>query len=118
MSILGHPKAALAVAGGIATAREIAQQPAVWRKIEETMAHKAAGLRAFLEPLLERRTLRIVLTGAGTSAFVGLGPPCPHQASLPLRLVVTSRLVEGHDQGLRLNRAIVPRRSDAGRQDA
>ena len=95
MSILGHPKAALAVAGGIATAREIAQQPAVWRKIEETMAHKAAALRAFLEPLLERRTLRIVLTGAGTSSFVGecLAAALKHRTHLRVDPVATTDLV-------------------------
>ena len=71
MSILGHPKAELAAAGGIWTAREIAQQPAIWGKIEETMKREAPGLRSFLEPLLKRPNLRIILTGAGTSAFVG-----------------------------------------------
>jgi tagatose-6-phosphate ketose/aldose isomerase len=71
MNILGHAKAELAAAGGIWTAREIAQQPAVWLKIEETMKREALSLRAFLEPLLQRSNLRIVLTGAGTSAFVG-----------------------------------------------
>jgi tagatose-6-phosphate ketose/aldose isomerase len=71
MSILGHPTAELAAAGGIWTAREIAQQPAVWRKIAETMEREAAALQSFLEPLLTRPNLRIVLTGAGTSAFVG-----------------------------------------------
>src|SRR5277367_1401652 len=71
MNILGRPKAELAAAGGIWTAREIAQQPAIWLKIEETMQREAASLSTFLEPLLERPNLRIVLTGAGTSAFVG-----------------------------------------------
>jgi tagatose-6-phosphate ketose/aldose isomerase len=71
MNILGHAKSELAAAGGIWTAREIVQQPEVWRKIEAAMALEAARLRGFLDPLLARADLRIVVTGAGTSAFVG-----------------------------------------------
>jgi tagatose-6-phosphate ketose/aldose isomerase len=71
MNILGHPKNELAAAGGLWTAREIVQQPEVWRRIEDAMTREAAGLRTFLDPLLARRDLRIILTGAGTSAFVG-----------------------------------------------
>ena len=71
MNYLGHPQAALEAAGGIWTAREISQQPVVWEKIEAAM-HAASGqTQAFLAPLLARRDLRIVLTGAGTSSFVG-----------------------------------------------
>ena len=71
MNYLGHPEAALEAAGGIWTAREISQQPVVWEKIEAAM-HAASGqTQAFLAPLLARRDLRIVLTGAGTSSFVG-----------------------------------------------
>lgn len=54
-----------------ATWREIRQQPAVWREVAATMVERAAEVRAFLEPLLARPELRIVLTGAGTSAFAG-----------------------------------------------
>ncbi len=53
------------------TAREIAQQPRLWQEIEQLVATEAARLSAFLEPLLRTPNLRIVLTGAGTSAFIG-----------------------------------------------
>ena len=52
MNYLGHPQAELEAAGGIWTAREIAQQPAVWTKIERMMTSEAGALRAFLDPLL------------------------------------------------------------------
>lgn len=71
MNYLGHPQATLEAAGGIWTAREISQQPVVWAKIEAAMRDVAAATQAFLAPLLARRDLRIVLTGAGTSSFVG-----------------------------------------------
>ncbi|MEV6563149.1 SIS domain-containing protein [Streptomyces kronopolitis] len=53
------------------TVAEIAQQPAVWREIGAALAGARAGLDAFLGPLLAEKDLRIVLTGAGTSAFAG-----------------------------------------------
>jgi tagatose-6-phosphate ketose/aldose isomerase len=53
------------------TAREIVQQPTVWRETGEKVRSYREDADAFLRPLLEKRDLRVVLTGAGTSAFVG-----------------------------------------------
>ena len=57
--------------GAHATVREIKQQPDVWRQAAENIHAQRDSLNAFLDPLLARPDLRIVLTGAGTSAFVG-----------------------------------------------
>jgi putative AgaS family sugar isomerase len=57
--------------GAEATAREIARQPEVWRELAGLLEQRRGELDAFLEPLLERDDLRVVFTGAGTSAFVG-----------------------------------------------
>ena len=95
MNYLGHPQAALEAAGGIWTAREISQQPVVWAKIEATL-HAASGeTRAFLAPLLARRDLRIVLTGAGTSSFVGecLVAPLKRTTQRRVDAVATTDLV-------------------------
>ena len=59
------------VGGGTATEREISRQPAVWREAARLLETERTGLARFLDPLLARPGLRIVLTGAGTSAFVG-----------------------------------------------
>ena len=53
------------------TMAEINQQPAVWREIGAIVAEGRDSLDAFLGPLLSEKDLRIVLTGAGTSAFAG-----------------------------------------------
>jgi tagatose-6-phosphate ketose/aldose isomerase len=58
-------------AGAHWTAREILQQPRIWAQIESLIADKAETLAAFLEPQLRLPGLRIVLTGAGTSAHIG-----------------------------------------------
>lgn len=57
--------------GAEATSREIAQQPDVWRQLARDIETQRSELDAFLAPLLALPSLRIVLTGAGTSAFVG-----------------------------------------------
>lgn len=54
-----------------ATHREVHQQPEAWRALHRVLRDRGPALRAFLDPLLARPDLRIVLTGAGTSAFVG-----------------------------------------------
>jgi tagatose-6-phosphate ketose/aldose isomerase len=56
---------------GTATHREILQQPEVWRSAARIVRERRTALDSFLAPLLAREDLRIVLTGAGTSAFVG-----------------------------------------------
>jgi tagatose-6-phosphate ketose/aldose isomerase len=95
MNYLGHPQAALEAARGIWTAREISQQPVVWEKIEALMGGAASATQAFLAPLLARADLRIVLTGAGTSAFVGecLAAPLRRTTRLRVDALATTDLV-------------------------
>lgn len=67
---LGLSAAQIRSAGAQWTAREIAQQPRLWPQIARQVGADA-GLRAYLAPLLGNPQLRIVLTGAGTSAYIG-----------------------------------------------
>jgi tagatose-6-phosphate ketose/aldose isomerase len=60
-----------AVPGAAATIREIVQQPDVWTSVAAIVEEQRPELDRFLGGLLSRPDLRIVLTGAGTSAFVG-----------------------------------------------
>src|SRR3569833_1245794 len=102
MNYLGHPQAELETAGGIWTAREISQQPAVWPKIQRQLEGHAAALRAWLRPLLDRKDLRIVLTGAGTSAFIGetLAPAVKQATQLRVEAIATTDLVGSPDAWL------------------
>ncbi|QBE65827.1 SIS domain-containing protein [Pseudoduganella lutea] len=91
----------LDAAGAGLTAREIAQQPAVWPEIEALVAGQRAALDAFLGPLLARGDLRIVLTGAGTSAFIGeCLAPALLGAGRRAEAVPTTDLVSGPQQFL------------------
>jgi len=70
-TILGLSAAQLQQAGGSFTAQEIAQQPAIWQQLAAEFAQKETALRNWLNPLLQRPDLRIIFTGAGTSAYIG-----------------------------------------------
>ena len=54
----------------IHTAREIAQQPLLWKKIYQETERQKNDILAFLKTTKDVK--RIILTGAGTSAFIGL----------------------------------------------
>jgi tagatose-6-phosphate ketose/aldose isomerase len=87
----------LTAKGGQLTATEIEQQPAVWRRIETDAADYAGALDTFLAPLLALPDLRIVLTGAGTSAFIGecLAPAMLERTGKRVEAVPTTDLVSG-----------------------
>ena len=69
--LLSPTEATLESRGGMWTAREIAQQPQMWLRVEKLLAAERASLQQFLAPIVDDPSARIVLTGAGTSAFIG-----------------------------------------------
>src|ERR1700683_1553554 len=71
MHAFGMTMTQIDAAGAHWTAREILQQPQIWAQVEHSLAGESARLATFLEPLLKRPELRLVLTGAGTSAHIG-----------------------------------------------
>ncbi|MFI0723622.1 SIS domain-containing protein [Streptomyces sp. NPDC021224] len=90
------PTGTLPVDDGAAhTVREIAQQPALWREVERIVAASRESLDAFLRPLTARADLRVVLTGAGTSAFAGqvLQPALARRLGRRVDAVATTDLV-------------------------
>jgi tagatose-6-phosphate ketose/aldose isomerase len=95
MDRLRRNESELQALGALFTAREIAQQPEMLRKTHERLAANKDALERFLRPLLERAELRVILTGAGTSAFIGecLAPYLA--AKLPCRVeaIATTDLV-------------------------
>ena len=89
--------ARLAALGGQLTAAEILQQPAVWGQIESQATQYGGALDSFLAPLLALPELRIVLTGAGTSAFIGelLAPAMLATTARRVEAIATTDLVSG-----------------------
>jgi tagatose-6-phosphate ketose/aldose isomerase len=68
---LGLDESELDRMGGLWTAREIVQQPAMLRETQALLMARRVEIEAFLKPLLASPALRVILTGAGTSAFIG-----------------------------------------------
>lgn len=56
---------------GTWTEEEIRQQPVSWMRSLKNIDNMRSAIDGFLTPLLRKTELRIVLTGAGTSAFIG-----------------------------------------------
>ncbi|WP_226035935.1 SIS domain-containing protein [Aquibacillus saliphilus] len=54
------------------TANEIYQQPGVWKEMLESLFNNKASIQEFIDSIYKKHDrVRVVLTGAGTSAFVG-----------------------------------------------
>ncbi len=102
MSTNGFPGLAsteLESRGATFTAREISQQPDVWTAVGALVAHERADLAPFLQPLLANPYLRIVLTGAGTSAYIGdcLAPALSARLRRRVEAIATTELLSGPD---------------------
>jgi tagatose-6-phosphate ketose/aldose isomerase len=69
--MFGLSDSEIEAAGATWTVREVLQQPAVWAEVERLVAGEAQALSGFLNPMRARPHARIVLTGAGTSAYIG-----------------------------------------------
>jgi tagatose-6-phosphate ketose/aldose isomerase len=98
MSLFGMSDAALVEKDAHWTAREIRQQPVVWQKVRELVRASSGG--AFLTPLLARKDLRVILTGAGTSSFAGdiLAPALSRALSVRVEPIATTDLVASPDR--------------------
>lgn len=93
-SISAPDETTLQTKGAFHTAREIAQQPDLWEKIAANMAGGRSALQAFLSNAYAGID-NIILTGAGTSAFIGLSL-CGsffRQTNIITRAVATTDLV-------------------------
>jgi tagatose-6-phosphate ketose/aldose isomerase len=85
----------LAARGAQATSSEIGQQPAVWRDVAGVLTEREREVRDFIDPLLALPDLRILLSGAGTSAFVGeaLAPALTRELGRRVDAVATTDVV-------------------------
>jgi tagatose-6-phosphate ketose/aldose isomerase len=95
--VFGFSKQQIDDAGAHWTAREILQQPQLWSGIEKSLAQEADSLQAFLAPIFDRTNARIILTGAGTSAFIGecLAPRLTELLGRRVEAIATTNIVAG-----------------------
>jgi tagatose-6-phosphate ketose/aldose isomerase len=71
MNALGFEDFSLNELGAEHTAKEIAEQPGLWLKIYRQISEDKERISSFLNAALPEVS-KIILTGAGTSAFIGL----------------------------------------------
>jgi tagatose-6-phosphate ketose/aldose isomerase len=92
---LGIDELELTAKGGLWTACEIEQQPTMLRATYNLVIEQRAALDAFLGPLASNPQMRIILTGAGTSAFIGecLAPMLNAQLSARVEAIPTTDIV-------------------------
>ncbi len=67
----GRPASNWQAQGAFHTVSEILQQPGLWQSTFELLVRKQKSLVAFLEEVFAYDDIEIILTGAGTSAFIG-----------------------------------------------
>jgi tagatose-6-phosphate ketose/aldose isomerase len=80
---------------GFFTKKEIAQQPEVWKKTYDIILSRRNEIVNFLNDLASERDIDMILTGAGTSAFIGnavYGIRMKNQ-NRPSRVVPTTELI-------------------------
>lgn len=77
------------------TETEIFQQPKVWLKVFELVKSKSDELSQFLLPIRQNKEASIVLTGAGSSAFIGeaLHLPISKATGRSVKAIPTTDLV-------------------------
>jgi tagatose-6-phosphate ketose/aldose isomerase len=92
--MLGLTAAQIEAGGAFFTAREIVQQPQLWAEAAQCVERDAA-LAAFLAPQLAAKSLRVILTGAGTSGFVGecLAPALVRAGSHQVAAIASTDIV-------------------------
>ena len=95
MAYLGLDDTRLIECGATWTAREIDQQPRSWVRTQDMLVSRAREIDGFLRPLLERPDLRIVLTGAGSSAYIGqcLAPTLLRNLNRRVEAIATTELI-------------------------
>lgn len=69
--LLGYDNEYLKKIGGYTTAKEIGNQPRLWMETLEIVRDKKSCIEGFLSKAFNHEDLRIIFTGAGSSAFVG-----------------------------------------------
>ncbi|HWN05912.1 MAG TPA: tagatose-6-phosphate ketose isomerase, partial [Steroidobacteraceae bacterium] len=93
------PAAELESRGAAWTASEIMQQPEVWTEAGAVVAQARTAIDLFLQPLAANPQLRVVLTGAGTSAYIGdcLAPALAARLRRRVEAIATTDLLSGPD---------------------
>ncbi|HAM11091.1 MAG TPA: sugar isomerase [Bacteroidales bacterium] len=81
--------------GGFYTAKEISRQPDLWMETYHKLLNEKEKIRNFINKVLGKDCLYVILTGAGTSAFIGeaLVGPFQKKWGVCTRAIATTDLI-------------------------
>lgn len=81
--------------GAIHTAREISRQPELWLETYRKIVQEKNDIRLFLKKVLSQECPYVILTGAGTSAFIGeaLVGPFQKKWGVSTRAIATTDII-------------------------
>lgn len=101
-SYLGYNDQELHAHSAYWTAKEITQQPTCWAKTQALLGECQSQIADFIERHFAQDNLRIILTGAGTSAFAGkaVAPALSAQLKRRVEAIATTDLVSNPRQYL------------------
>lgn len=93
------PEPQLAARGALCTAREIQQQPRMLARTSDLVADLHDRLQRFVAPVTGSATARVILAGAGSSAYIGqcLAPVLDRQLAARVDAIPTTDLVSAPD---------------------
>lgn len=82
------------------TIREISQQPRLWRTVGRAISDRSLELRSFVERSTRRPHIRVMLSGAGTSGYIGeiLAPIAQRHMGVRVEAVATTDIVASPSQ--------------------
>jgi tagatose-6-phosphate ketose/aldose isomerase len=91
----GYEKEYLKNINGLNTAREIYQQPELWSQTLDIMKANKKDLDQYLAQIIEKEGLRVIFTGAGTSAYVGesVVPTLRKNNNISIEAIATTDIV-------------------------
>jgi tagatose-6-phosphate ketose/aldose isomerase len=92
---LGIPEPDLLASGAVWTAREIEQQPRMLERTHALLSRLREQIDAFVAPVAGNAQARVILTGAGTSSYIGqcLAPLLDRRLAARVDAVATTDLV-------------------------
>jgi len=93
--VFGFSENELHEKGAFYTANEIYGQPKLWLTVWKLINANSSKINTFIQKLLDYADLQIILTGAGTSAFIGdvLQGPIQSMTKITCRAIPTTDLV-------------------------
>jgi tagatose-6-phosphate ketose/aldose isomerase len=106
---LGISQEELQKMGAIHTAKEIVCQPELWTKVFDVIEKNYKEIKFFLKEIYIQKDLQIILTGAGSSAFLGdvLEGVFQKYVGIKTSAIATTDLVTHPDYYLRCNGSLL-----------